>query len=918
MKVTLRVVIFSLMLLASNAFGQDEYDERDMLFDATTCQTAADCVKKMGSTQYGCYDATVTDLLSETRLAKTKLPKEPKKVGEVCKENPDCETFYCKADSDGEPKTCRAVKICRPGRLWEVVTGDQICVNPLIPKLNSDGNKTCQLTDEASLETTLGLAGDISLQSVSEKCGDTTMTMLPTNYTNRDGEQTDLTGGAEELDALIRFSLKNIRVMEWLFKQNLFLDQVNFEFINNEDCLGLMTFMKNRVDVLVSKRVEIVNEFNNGLGKIEEDEATLRLVDEDKYELPADGVVIAGDKYDNLDILKSSRQNIAFKLMKEKSKVFGKMEGSLKGIYEDLRGMFSYLNSELAKKESSFLSNDSMRWSIESGSYWGAHSGRGCPWTVNHTLQNRWNIRFEVEHHKDETVDYFGNVKFALSKSNIKDYISAISGADPIRAMYLGVDPLWFSDDQYINNTEPPFDPKNELVKDKVKNYFLLDPVLPGITFKSIGEGSWSGYRRILKHGSFRTLHENFRISVAQYYKDAFKDASLKIVEPELLPITTRNCFGTYASYWNRGSVTEPLREADCAAFFDYLEEITDLGFAQFWAFSVHREGSYVNFHNTAYNFRRKLLKSYEVSLMNLISYYDALGKIRAEQEGCIDNIQNSQSQNGDGGGFTPISFGGYGGSSRSGDYGPGPGDSLGEDYTKKPKKFDDKNFDNKDINLDYGNGKSPFSMTKTFKDGDFKPTNQDTKGSGVVKGNGGGIFAIADRRKQLDDQNKKAVDAKTKFLQRDKISRAAIKAIGSKSYFKNTGDSSLNKTAGNNFKNFSTHHSELPKDASKETTNADQVINVVNAKSDKKDVKKNNQPKNLAKFLSDSSEEELVAQNGAGTAEVISDIPDRSSKELTPQEGDDLFQVVSKAYVRNLERILIRKKKVVPPQMDQ
>jgi len=931
----------------------------------TFCQSDNECSSGQGCRPQQWSDAFDPSLCPASRQAsiEAEMVKArevntitgPKENGIKCYKNAECKSYFCDVPNTGK---CMEKKICRFARFGERIVGVQKCISPYVPTKQSDGTFKCNYSPEDLQDVYLGLSGDIGIAKVGE--GECKETISITTYNDEGDKNPTPTIDPKIIERILRFDLKNLRVMEWLFSTSKFDHADNASFTENKDCLGLSTFLNKTVRKELEERKAFLKTFNEGIKRVENEQKILESIMNETYDGNAEDIITINlddepTPFAALDL--KSNQAMAFKLNKEKIRIFKKYEESLIGHYEKYRPIFEYIITKMAdfKELTKGWGHDSKAWSFEYKD--GAEvnydrKGIGCPWTFSDDLKNSWMFSYELELSPSKSIN---PVYYLKNKLHTLSYIAAISGAPPMLSLYLGTDAAssWFAENTAIKtsvdlyhtqfkdmdlktiaNEDDPlnlshidseFNPDSDGFVNEIKNYWLIDPLLPGDIWSKEGASDDSSlwmwgttYRRWTPESrnsskTFEHYYTTFKAKIQEYFKT---NSDVGIFESELIPLSLNECLT---------NPNLPKDQVDCTGYQEFIDELTGIAVAQYWAYSTHRKNTYEEFHTLATNFRRRLLKSYEVSMLNLGEIYKASSIIRGNQMNCMDLIIKKIEEGGTGEGGVVV-----GGGTAGAGAGTGNGGGIGSGgYDLKSKTIDEMSLATGEIPSFKFNINPNLAIPSGFGRSNVSSLSSSSFTGGNVNSSGSVNSASASRRKQMREANKRAIQAGTKFAARNKASKSAISKIGSNSYLKslkNGGASNLglnNANATNSARGkaglnlTSDSSSNIESNSKKDKDLKSNSNNLANGNTNsKKETALENQPEKLN--LTDDAQLVGHDKTGLDANDVISGVPDRNSKELKPTESDSLFQVLSKAYLRSLERVLIRRKKGDAPPLKQ
>jgi hypothetical protein len=793
----------------------------------------------------------------------------PKDNGASCAHSKECKSYNCV----GNPGQCNEKKICRFSAEGEFAGANVNCG----PDLVKAANGICQKSADSQNGLYAGLLENPGISSNNE-CK---MTI--------------------DQDTILKskIAMRSIRAMEWLFS--------TINVMGEDECLGIFPLLREEIGkTIYSGRKNILKNYSTVMSQIEVDFQT---------------VLTAGDSYkksiSNNSQAASQDVNVMYDGVNVSQKELGSRLSSgydamlltyrknlLHKSYEmamiDLLNRVSPKLSALSTAMGSW-SNDAEAWSLGQTVY----NNRDCEgsryevkewWDWDsfhyHALKDRYAFHYYV-------TGSHANNSSIIERENVKNVLALIGGFQ---------------------------NPEDAVTKFKSPYYVLMDPpMFGGLTHGSFGQlrnssdGTgilgWGGFRDHRKRGdldgndskSLKAMHDKLKLTVKDFYKSLKEDPQQKkfIFEPELVDNAARDCF-------------DSGRTENCSEFDAFLDEVVDESFAHFLSYSMRKAGAYTpyqgltifyndrykDYFNDATSLRRKLLAKLEVDIQNLSVYYSTIIAERDKQNACIEKISNGIIDSG-------ILAGG-GGGIQEGNYNNGGASSLNPgagSQAIKSQKLTELTRNNYTFNLQ-SSSLSKISDSAKF-DGSIG-TSSNSEGASVSSGLGA---TLAVRMKSMKDKNTKAALAGVKVDSKIKAANDIMNSMGSKYAKSSEGTSTSNTGASsaNGGKAFSfgdgtgaSTSGENTNDIGKGSVGASQ--NTQNG---------NGQYGIGSSTQSTSSSDEEVADDGTGMnddeKEKLLTTVENNKDKFRPNEEDGIFKVVSKAYVRNLDRILIRKKKIEP-----
>jgi hypothetical protein len=185
--------------------------------------------------------------------------------------------------------------------------------------------------------------------------------------------------------------------------------------------------------------------------------------------------------------------------------------------------------------------------------------------------------------------------------------------------------------------------------------YYLMDPLMyGGMTHgqygqtKSLGKKSgflgFSGFKDLRNAryirgdsaGSYTRMLNDLNVNVRDFYKTlkTKTDQEKFIYEPELITTSAKDCL-------------DPAKRTEqCSEFEGYLNEVAEESFAYFLAYGKSENDSYSGFFQNAETYRRKLLAKLIVDMQNISEYYTTVIKQRDVQNSCLEKVMDGLYKN--------------------------------------------------------------------------------------------------------------------------------------------------------------------------------------------------------------------------------------------------------------------------------
>lgn len=842
----------------------------------TQCSGGSACLPQSTPTMFSGYGPSSTPEdypmreMFDTHLSGITAPKNNE---ESCDHAKFCKSYNCV----GQPGLCKEKKVCRFPTEGEFAATNVNCG----PDLIRTANGTCQKTPDSQNGVYAGLLENPGITSDNE-C--------------------KLTIDQNTLEKS-KVAMRSIRAMEWLFS--------TLNVMGEDECVGIFPVLREDIGKkMFLTRKNILKNYSTILNQIESDFQTM-LTAGDAYtkSISSNGQSTSQDvtvMYDGVNVSQKelgSRLSSGYEAM-----MLTYRKNNLMKSYEmamiELLGQVSPKLTGLSTSMETW-GNDNEAWSLGTSLY----NNRECEGS-----------RFEEKEWWDWDGDYYHALKDRYSKFY---YVYGTNGNNSSIIERENVKNVL----ALIGNYENSQDAVNKFSKFL---YVLIDPPMYGGLLhgnygplvdasESTGFLSWGGYRDHRQKGnlngngsqSLKAMHDKLKLTVKDFYKSLKEDSQQTkfIYEPELVDNAAKDCLDTG-------------RTDKCTEFDTFLEEVVDESFAQFLAYSMRDAGSFtitggffdgitISFHpkykdyfNNAASFRRKLLAKLEVDIQNLSMYYQTVIAERDKQNICIEKISNGIIDSG-------ILASGSGGI-QEGNYNNGGASSLNTNSginAIKTQKLTPLSRNNYTFNL------ASSSLSKISDSAKFDGSsniNASSEGAQVSSGLGASLAA---RMTYMKDKNKKAALAGVNVESKVKAANSMMNSMGSK-YGKSAGPSSSLAGSGvgtaSSTKGFgfgAGPGSESGQDNKDSTSGANGVskINSANGSYQVGDANRDSS--------SGGGEESL--DDGTGMSddekEKLLTTVETNKEQFQPNEEDGIFKLVSKAYVRNLDRILVRKKKIEP-----
>ena len=706
---------------------------------------------------------------------------------------------------------------------------------------------------------------------------------------------------AEETIEKSKIAMRSLRAIEWFF--------ATISLPTEMDCTEVLPILKNEIGLpLYEARKNILSNFTEVLNQIEFD---YKQVFDSKTAVQTQNITIHGDEsmtnaklfsrqtsgYDNLILMQ--RRNALFQ-----SYEMG-MSETINEVWESVKKVSEILKKgEFEKKECS-----SSKYKVKKilGSW------KEKFWSGG----DQWSHQYEVSGGGQ------GNGSLITSRENISDVLKLLGGKpqDFTSPKYYLMDALLFSGMRKIGDEK-------------------------GLRKKSSFLGLFGGFQDLrkanyLKGGneSYKTWHTFLKPELTKFYKGLNKSKQKGFIyEAELVSTQAKDCiqgdsFSSEKKTEEPSSVVTGIFKPDCSEFEPFMEGVLDEAFTYFLAYSFSKDDSYSGYFKSAETYRRKLFAKLEVDMENILKYYETLKELRNQQHACIQKVVDGISESGI---LTSDD------SDDSKDWGSlkeGPSKSqesriTGEAIRKLSKGNIGANG-GKGITSTAGRSRFLFDLRgnkiRNLNEGtmrDFLSGVGTTSERGNFANTGSSLLAL--NRQRMKNSNKKATAAGVNVAAKNKAVNDIIDSIMNKS--KSTGtEGALKSDIGGkslSLDNGNSGRAALGSDLKKSMTSAPtgEVI------SDKDRGAGNNGAGSLSgggangglSGYSQSGEaDSSEAQSGAAPlngSELSQDESDRLLAEVERTKADyasndeeGIFKKVSNAYVRNLDKVLVKKKKIEP-----
>lgn len=562
-----------------------------------SCTSNADCSNGMG-----CFSQTVSSLQSGANFTSLPGAEEAsrafldtlstsleegdggKAVGSACVHSRECISYSCAGG------ICEDKKSCRYALNGEAVAGVE-CASGLVK--GADGK--CGPSPDAANQTYVGVADPNNIQ-MNNQCQMT----LP-----------------EDLKKSFIISMKAMRGME------IFLSNITIA-ARQEECFDVIPYLKELTREYQANRKELLYFFTKNFNDLEKDFETLKNAkaegpDADKIVTIHGGEQILNKDlatrltsgYDSLMIM--YRRNLLFKQYEEAMKDltnkfsinFMKMEGALAG----------YNNSGFPQGFGFSGKPETVpTWNCDASKY---KKKKWWSWKTKYytDVKDRWSVYYEV-------TGSAGGVS-----SVVKDDLTAAT-----LGLIHGI-----SKDQAIQ-------------KYASGKYYLINPMIYwGGKYSQYGNekklASSSGFlgfsgkkdlRKAYYINNYTTMATQAKAKAIAHYAslrdtELFRKEALPnfLSEPDLVTTAAKDC------------LHNPKDPSKCEPFGQFMNEVSNEAFAHYLAFGYSSKPDYGGYFSSADSGRRKYYAKIMSDTKTLDKYYDIVINARVEQNVCLDKLMN-------------------------------------------------------------------------------------------------------------------------------------------------------------------------------------------------------------------------------------------------------------------------------------
>lgn len=866
-------LLITLLLLPLALYAETPQDT-----SLTYCTSDASCASALPNQGKGCFRMTEDDLFSGEAQNESQFltlsdqqdkvdedreangvdvgdDRDGLKDGSACDSDSKCDSYFC----DPTTKLCTEKKICRNADLGEAVSPGVACEEGYI--INGQG--LCDLSEEDKKLYYMGLIeGDLDIKESQNSCD---MKRFQNDPVVKDIRDKSIV------------SMKTLRAMEWLFATSSLEDK--------DECLKVLPFLRDEMAKKYNdERKKILTNFNIEMAKIEKDAETIKNAKKGSEET----VTVHGQEIKEKDLESRKLSGYdALMIMYRRNLLFQAYEKAMSEIIKDAGSKVGGLAEEMGNWK-----DKSKKWTV-GGKEWTYKTAGKCRGKKGKKIKKRWANYYQVR------ATSTANAEIA-NRPAIADYLSLVSG-----------------ESQESVKKVVTSGPKMS----RFSQYFLVDPLMPGgkgkIDFEKFGTGK-KGKRR-LGEKAYPELYKSFRENIVEFYKKMKGEGAPQgfVYEPEIITSEARDCM-------------EKPEGANCEAYAKFIDEMTDVAFAQFLAYSIHSKNSYKKYFPKAENLRRKLLAKYEVDMQNVVKYYDTMNQSRDEQAKCLEKSINSVAEQ-----FLTDTSGvgeGLTGGSTSGSTSGSPDGSTSGSTSGATSGASVNNLSGPSVTGSAVSGNIPvavgvgeetraltvssarFGSTGLLLDNNsrlsFQPNLRSTSNTGSGSTAAGsasvssanGQFAV--RLEKMKKANAAAVAGRIDIKAKEKNTEGAFKNLSTT--FGGSGSNSGSRVAALSMGGSAAGLDVIPEKL-QETAAIDLRSKTIQLKSGGvQDEMSSAVPAPRPIGPSSASPASVLSSSDIENVEVNYE---RTKGQYKSNENDELFEKVSKAYVRNLDRILERKR---------
>lgn len=788
---------------------------------------------------------------------------EPKPYMAVCQRHMDCESYNCKRPEGSLFARCEKPQtICRYADVEEIAPTGVNCDAKLE---KHTGTNKCY---DPTINVYKGPLGPIQVVPTdAQKCQYALVPTAPGTV-------------PEDLQPAIKLAIGTTRGMEWLFTTST----------HDGDCMKVINYLKEKVSEQLEIRKEILLEYNIKMKAVEDNFALINSAKKDVMEPQI--TTLCDDTTTPHDIAMRKATGLDFLCyMRARNRVFSTYEADMLIWTNEVNKIIDHYKSVVF----SWDENNKDGWTIGSNSYdW---KNPKCRYYINLLLAKITPKKKKKRWHQKYHASSFAQTEKIIESPNVRRYLTYIGDENTPNAMKRGyfLDPIMPGgngmDFKKFGNGQGMYSPS-------VFNGALMvaNPIY-GVVSLIGGIGNGPDYNRNLRGGEMATMYDRYESKLIEYMRGLRLDG---VAEKDFIPEPEMP-----GSYDNRGCLTD-VNAQGCEKFKAYVADVRDNAYSQFLAYSKHHKSKYKDFYKSEGTFRKKLFNRYTVDLVNLQNYYSAVAIMRNTQNACIDKVINQIR----GGGFSGEGMGitqGAGNYYVEGEsnYNTGSGPKL----VKGPTIKADQTITPYKISLSVYN--------KGMKAGGLKDSVTSSSGGGSASMLAAAAGNLAARNKDIAETNAKAAAAGYNVAKEEAEIRASLNGGKSSASGAGGAGASGSGSSSNMGSGSAGNKATLDGEGEMKTESAGATGVSAGAKGGAAVGASGIPGLGLGSATSSSSSSDSSAanQDATGMSDEEKDRMaanyDRTKTQYKTTEEDSLFQVVSKTYVRNLDKILTRKKKL-------
>jgi hypothetical protein len=558
-------------------------------------------------------------------------------------------------------------------------------------------------------------------------------------------------------------------------------------------------------------------------------------------------VTLFGTKISSQEVARRKALGIdMLEIMRRRAVVQKQYETGMLLLYNHVAAKLQSIETEISN-----FGQNSKEWTI-GGRHYRAKDLRDCRWGVwglfNRKIKNRWDRYYVVPGNRTE-----GILNSIKGQTHTYRYLSEIYGSES------KVDNK-FHHDGY---------------------YFLVDPMFPDMNnqmpFRSYGTYMlFHGPEKRRKLESVDNFMDRFR-TVAKDHTNAIKDSGMVgadkfMFDPDLVKLSAKNC------------VDQPSNP-NCNDFESFKDRLAQTVFALFLSSARHHHHKFVSYFATGDSGIRNTFSDLRASSATAEEFYFAMKAYRDKQIACLEaqigGVEND--------------FMSLGGLNEGGTNNYAAGSPASSSKPKTTTKSAPLTLaQNKKWDL----GISSKMLNAINTDNLLKNYNQD-KSNGNVSLSYEAREAMAARLKSMEEANKKSVAAGKNLKQAEEQIQKSLKSSNLPSSIASIS-SGLNSVTPSGLSKVSS--SSVTESSKPETT----PVASSSAKSSAPTA--NKATVSEAGLVGGSAAADTTGMSEEEKSHIMANY-DRTKGEYKAKEEDGLFKILSKAYVRSLDKVLKRKK---------